>query len=52
MAHRPSAIRECDRLLVLAGGTPTMFGPTQEVLQKTLANYADVKNAGIKGGVS
>jgi ATP-binding cassette subfamily C protein len=50
MAHRPSAIRECDRLLVLAGGASVMFGPTQEVLQKTLANYADIKTAA--GGVS
>lgn len=50
MAHRPSAIRECDRLLVLAGGAPVMFGPTQEVLKKTLANYADIKTAA--GGVS
>jgi hypothetical protein len=51
MAHRPSAIRECDRLLVLSGGTPVMFGPTQEVLQKTLANFSDIKTAAI-GGVS
>ena len=51
MAHRPSAIRECDRLLVLSGGTPVMFGPTQEVLQKTLANFSDIKTAAV-GGVS
>jgi ATP-binding cassette subfamily C protein len=52
MAHRPSAIRECDRLLVLSGGAPTMFGPTREVLQKTLANYADIQKASAPGGVS
>jgi ATP-binding cassette subfamily C protein len=52
MAHRPSAIRECDRLLVLSGGAPAMFGPTREVLQKTLANYADIKDAVAPGGVS
>lgn len=51
MAHRPSAIKECDRLLVLSGGAPVMFGPTQEVLQKTLANFADIKTAAV-GGVS
>lgn len=51
MAHRPSAIKECDKLLVLAGGAPVMFGPTQEVLQKTLANYADLRPAAA-GGVS
>jgi ATP-binding cassette subfamily C protein len=53
MAHRPSAIKECDRLLVLNAGVPTMFGPTQEVLQKTLANYADLRQAaGAPGGVT
>jgi ATP-binding cassette subfamily C protein len=52
MAHRPSAIRECERLLVLSGGVPTMFGPTREVLQKTLANYADIQQAVAPGGVS
>jgi ATP-binding cassette, subfamily C, bacterial len=51
MAHRPSAIKECDRLLVLSGGAPVMFGPTQEVLQKTLANFADIKTVAV-GGVS
>lgn len=53
MAHRPSAIKECDRLLVLNAGVPTMFGPTQEVLQKTLANYADLRQAaGAPGSVT
>ena len=52
MAHRPSAIRECDRLLVLSGGVPVMFGPTQEVLQKTLTNYADIQRTAAPGGVS
>jgi ATP-binding cassette, subfamily C, bacterial len=53
MAHRPAAIRECDKLLVLSGGVPTLFGPTQEVLAKTLANYADLKTAGAsQGGVA
>lgn len=51
MAHRPSAIRECDKLLVLSGGTTVMFGPTQEVLQKTLVNYADIKATAV-GGVT
>jgi ATP-binding cassette subfamily C protein len=52
MAHRPSAIKECDRLLVLGGGAPVMFGPTREVLQKTLANYSEIRaNATQSGGV-
>ena len=49
MAHRPAAIRECDYLLVLADGVQKKFGPTPEVLQQTLANYAEIKAA---GGVS
>jgi ATP-binding cassette subfamily C protein len=53
MAHRPAAIRECEKLLVLSGGMPTMFGPTQEVLAKTVANYADIKSAAAaQGGVT
>ncbi|MDG3041324.1 type I secretion system permease/ATPase [Roseicyclus marinus] len=53
MAHRPAAIRECDKLLVLSGGVPTIFGPTQEVLAKTVANYADIQAAGVaQGGVA
>ena len=52
MAHRPSAIRECERLLVLSGGAPTMFGPTREVLKKTLANHAEIETAAAQGGVS
>ncbi len=51
MAHRPAAIRECDRLLVLSGGAPTMFGPSRDVLSKTLANYADLQTTAA-GGVS
>lgn len=53
MAHRPAAIRECDRLLVLSGGVPTLFGPTQDVLARTLVNHADITAAGAsKGGVA
>jgi PrtD family type I secretion system ABC transporter len=39
MAHRPAAIRECDLLLVLENGTPTAFGPRDEVLRKTVQNH-------------
>nr|WP_038651104.1 type I secretion system permease/ATPase [Roseibacterium elongatum] len=53
MAHRPSAIKECDRLMVLKDGVPTAFGPTREVLEKALRNYKDIKrpDAG-PGGVT
>lgn len=32
MAHRPAAIRECDKLLVLENGMRTSFGPRDQVL--------------------
>ena len=42
MAHRPAAIEECEKLLVLDGGMARAFGPTQEVLKKTVSNYSDL----------
>jgi len=35
MAHRPSAIAVCDRLLVMKNGMPVAFGPRDEVLKQT-----------------
>jgi ATP-binding cassette subfamily C protein len=43
MAHRPAAIQECDKLLVLYKGVQNKFGQTQEVLQQTVANVADIR---------
>ena len=45
MAHRPSAIRECEMLLVLENGTPRLFGPRDEVLRKVLQNADQVVSA-------
>ena len=42
MAHRPAAIEECEKLLVLDSGMARAFGPTQEVLKKTVSNYSDL----------
>lgn len=39
MAHRPSAIAACDLLLMLEAGAPRAFGPKEEVLRQTTANY-------------
>jgi ATP-binding cassette subfamily C protein len=50
MAHRPSAIKECETLLVLKDGVPVGYGPTADVLQKTLKNYAELRNAAGRGG--
>jgi ATP-binding cassette subfamily C protein len=37
IAHRPSALVTCDKVLFLANGTQQAFGPRDEVLQKVLA---------------
>ena len=53
MAHRPSAIQECDLLLVIEGGARQAFGPKDEVLAKTVKNHSAIKqNNGKTGGVS
>ena len=43
MAHRPNAIAQCDKLLVLKDGTAQAFGPRDEVLSKVLKNSAEVQ---------
>lgn len=45
MAHRPAAIQECDKLLVIDQGTMMAFGPKDEVLRKMVANHRDLKGA-------
>ncbi|MCY4333543.1 MAG: type I secretion system permease/ATPase [Litoreibacter sp.] len=52
MAHRPSAIRECDTLLVLDGGLRRAFGPRDEVLQSTVQNHGQLRKTSAVGGVS
>jgi ATP-binding cassette subfamily C protein len=39
MAHRPSAIAACDVLLMLDQGVVRAFGPKEQVLRETTANY-------------
>ncbi len=38
MAHRPAAIRECDRLLMLDDGVPVALGPRDDVLKQVARN--------------
>jgi len=52
MAHRPAAIQECDKLLVLEAGVVRAFGPRDEVLGKTVRNAADIRAANAPGGVA
>ena len=53
MAHRPSAIAACDLLLMLEAGEPRAFGPKDEVLRQTTANYPQlVQGQGQPSGVT
>ncbi len=54
MAHRPSAIAVCDRLLVMRDGTPVAFGPRDEILKQTTSNHGQVTqiNRSVAGSVT
>jgi len=52
MAHRPSAIEACEKLLVLDLGARRAFGPREQVLKEVLQNYSDVRKGAGPGGVS
>lgn len=51
MAHRPAAIQECDKLMVIEGGSLRAFGPKDEVLRQMVANHQDIQSANSKAGV-
>jgi ATP-binding cassette subfamily C protein len=51
-AHRPSALRECDLLLVLEGGVRRAFGPRDAVLRESVANHAALRRFAAPGGVA
>lgn len=42
MAHRPAALAECDKLVVMQGGTVAAFGPRDEILRQNTANHAQI----------
>ncbi|UWR24429.1 type I secretion system permease/ATPase [Sulfitobacter sp. S190] len=48
MAHRPAAIQECEKLLVLEDGARKAWGTREQVLAETVANYKEVKKAANK----
>lgn len=55
MAHRPSAIQECEKLLVVDDGMPRAFGPRDEVLRRTVQNAQRIEQSAAQrqgGGVS
>jgi len=43
MAHRPSAISECELLMVLEQGKPRALGPRDEVLARMVQNLHEIK---------
>ena len=45
MAHRPSAIEECEVLLVLDKGMRAAFGPKEEVLRSMVKNHEQIAQA-------
>ncbi len=52
MAHRPSAIRECETLLVIENGMRRAFGPRDEVLKSTVQNHASIARKTSLGGMT
>jgi len=48
MAHRPSAIRECDVLQVLENGARKAFGPRDQVLRDATVNHRQIRR--VMGG--
>ena len=52
MAHRPAAIQECNKLLVLDGGVVRAFGPRDEILAKMVRNAGEIIQSSAQGGIS
>ena len=52
MAHRPSAIAECELLMVLEQGQRRAFGPRDEILKGTVANHKTITETSKPGGVT
>lgn len=52
MAHRPSAIQECELLMVLDTGMRRALGPRDEVLRSTVQNHETITRKPGPGGVT
>ena len=50
MAHRPSAIEECEMLLILDQGMRVAFGPKDEVLKSNVQNHQQITQAPRRAG--
>jgi len=51
MAHRPAAIVECDKIMVLDSGALVAFGPKDQVMRDTVQNHEQIQRAPALGGV-
>ncbi|MGH1459955.1 MAG: type I secretion system permease/ATPase [Paracoccaceae bacterium] len=51
MAHRPSAIQECDMLLMLENGARVAYGPKDDVLREVVQNHKQIQSSKTPGGV-
>jgi ATP-binding cassette subfamily C protein len=49
MSHRPSALAECDKVLMLENGRQRAFGPRDEVLQRVLKGPASLVTVPARG---
>lgn len=49
MAHRPAAIKECDRLLVLEDGARGAWGPREKVMADMLSNVRVIRKTATAG---
>lgn len=49
MSHRPSALAECDKVLMLESGRQRAFGPRDEVLQRVLKGTASLVTIPARG---
>ena len=49
MSHRPSALAECDKVLMLENGRQRAFGPRDEVLQRVLKGPATLVTTPARG---
>ncbi|WP_370513038.1 type I secretion system permease/ATPase [Oceaniovalibus sp. ACAM 378] len=52
MAHRPAAIKECDKLLVLEDGMRKAWGPRDQVMSEMLSNVQVIRKTKSIGGVA
>lgn len=50
MAHRPAAIKECDKILMLENGERRTFGPREEVFGKFLSNFEVIRKERKRAG--